>query len=181
LSFTLLYGAFGAASPFLPAFIEECGIPPELIGVLFGAATAIRSVSAPIAGRIADRTHTLRLTLAACAVGTATTVMSYLSAASLWPLLAVSLLHAAALAPTTNLADALALVASRRGERLGFEYGWVRGAGSAAYIVASIIAGWAIASYGLNVVIWWQALLMLAVPFAVGVRAPGRRKGRLNS
>jgi PPP family 3-phenylpropionic acid transporter len=70
--------------------------------------------------------------------------MSYLSAASLWPLLAVSLLHAAALAPTTNLADALALLASRRGRPLGFEYGWVRGAGSAAFIVASIIAGWAI-------------------------------------
>jgi PPP family 3-phenylpropionic acid transporter len=79
----------------------------------------------------------------------------------------VSLLHAAALAPTTNLADALALVASRRGRPLGFEYGWVRGAGSAAFIVASIIAGSAIASYGLSMIIWLQALLMLTVPFAV--------------
>jgi PPP family 3-phenylpropionic acid transporter len=102
-----------------------------------------------------------------CAVGTALAVMSYLPAASFWLLLLVSLLHAAALAPTTNLADALALVASGRGRPLGFEYGWVRGAGSAAFIVASIIAGWAIASYGLSVVIWLQALLMLAVPFAV--------------
>jgi PPP family 3-phenylpropionic acid transporter len=137
--YALLYGAFGAASPFLPAFIEERGIPPELIGILFGAGTAIRLVSAPVAGRIADRTHALRLTLAVCAVGTALAVMSYLPAASFWPLLAVSLLHAAALAPTTNLADALALVASRQGRPLGFEYGWVRGAGSAAFIVASII------------------------------------------
>jgi PPP family 3-phenylpropionic acid transporter len=52
--YALLYGAFGAASPFLPALIEERGIPPELIGVLFGAGTAIRLVSAPLAGRIAD-------------------------------------------------------------------------------------------------------------------------------
>jgi hypothetical protein len=43
--YTLLYDAFGAASPFLPALIEERGIPPELIGVLFGAGTAIRLVS----------------------------------------------------------------------------------------------------------------------------------------
>ena len=128
--YALLYGAFGAASPFLPAFIEERGIPPELIGVLFGAGTAIRLVSAPVAGRIADRTQALRLTLAVCAVGTALAVMSYLPAASFWLLLLVSLLHAAALAPTTNLADALALVASRRGRPVGFEYGWVRGAGS---------------------------------------------------
>ena len=64
---------------------------------------------------------------------------------------------------------------------LGFEYGWVRGAGSAAFIVASIIAGWAIAQHGLSVVIWMQALLMLAVPFSV-MRVPAverqRRAGR---
>jgi hypothetical protein len=35
----------------------------------------------------------------------------------------------------------------------------------------SIIAGWAIASYGLGIVIWLQALLMVAVPFAV-MRVP---------
>jgi PPP family 3-phenylpropionic acid transporter len=48
--YALLYGAFGA-SPFLPAYIQERGVPPELIGVLFGAGTAIRLISAPIAGR----------------------------------------------------------------------------------------------------------------------------------
>jgi hypothetical protein len=51
--YVLLYGAFGAASPFLPAYIEELGIPAELIDVVFGEGTAIRLISAPIAGRIA--------------------------------------------------------------------------------------------------------------------------------
>jgi hypothetical protein len=50
----------------------------ELIGILFGAGTAIRLVSAPVAGRIADHTHALRLTLAVCAVATAIAAMSYL-------------------------------------------------------------------------------------------------------
>ena len=107
-------------------------------------------------------------------LATAFAAMGYLAAGSFWPLLVITLLHAIALAPTTNLADALALVASRRDRPLGFEYGWVRGAGSAAFIVASIIAGWAIASYGLSIVIWLQALLMLAVPFAV-MRVPAVR------
>ena len=111
------------------------------------------------------------LSLAVCAIGTALAATGYLAAGSFWPLLLVSLLHATALAPTTNLADALALVASRRAAPLGFEYGWVRGAGSAAFIVASIIAGWAIASHGLSIVIWLQALLMLAVPLAL-MRVP---------
>ena len=171
LLYALLYGAFGAASPFLPAYIQERGIPPELIGVLFGAGTAIRLISAPIAGRIADRANALRLSLAVCAIATALAATGYLAASSFWPLLLVSLLHAFALAPTTNLADALALVASRAREPLGFEYGWVRGAGSAAFIAASIIAGWAIAWHGLSIVIWLQAILMLAVPFAV-MRVP---------
>jgi PPP family 3-phenylpropionic acid transporter len=72
--------------------------------------------------------------------------LGYLSAPGFWALLAVSLLHALALAPTTNLADALAVVASRRE---GFEYGWARGAGSAAFIVGSIAGGFAIERSGL--------------------------------
>ena len=113
LLYAVLYGAFGAASPFLPAYVEERGTPAELIGVVFGAGTAIRLISAPIAGRIADRAHALRLTLAVCAIGTVLAATGYLAAGSFWPLLVISLLHATALAPTTNLADALALVASR--------------------------------------------------------------------
>ena len=54
--YVLLYSAFGVASPFLPSFIEARGIPLEQIGMLFAAGTAIRLVSAPLAGRLADRT-----------------------------------------------------------------------------------------------------------------------------
>jgi MFS transporter, PPP family, 3-phenylpropionic acid transporter len=131
LLFALLYSAFGASSPFLPALMEARGIPVEQIGIIFGAATAIRLISAPIAGRIADRTQALRTTLAACTIAMALAALGYLSASGFWTLLVVSLLHALALGPTTNLADALAVVAAKRE---GFEYGWARGAGSAAFI-----------------------------------------------
>src|SRR5262245_31268816 len=114
LLFALLYAAFGAASPFLPAFIEARGIPAEQIGILFGAGTAIRLISAPIAGRLADRPGALRLTLAVCCIATAGAVLAYTWTASFSAVLAVTLLHALSVAPTTNLADALALVASRK-------------------------------------------------------------------
>jgi MFS transporter, PPP family, 3-phenylpropionic acid transporter len=168
--YALLYAAFGVASPFLPTFIEARGIPPEQIGMLFAAGTAIRLISAPLAGRLADRTQALRLTLAACAIATAAAAIGYLPAWGFWPLLIVSLFHAFALAPTTNLADALALVASRTGQ--GFEYGWVRGAGSAAFILGSLLAGLTISDYGLPVIIGLQAALMLAVPFATSLVPP---------
>ena len=68
LLFALLYSAFGASSPFLPALVGARGISAEQIGIIFGAATAVRLISAPIAGRIADRTQALRTTLGACAI-----------------------------------------------------------------------------------------------------------------
>ena len=162
--FALLYGAFGAASPFLPSLVEAHGIPPEQIGILFAAGTAIRLISAPLAGRIADRTSALRATFAVCAVATSAAALSYLQAWGFWPILAVSLCHSLALAPTTNLADALALLASRASR--AFEYGWVRGAGSLAFVLASLLAGHAISAYGLWIIVVLQALLMLAVAVA---------------
>ena len=162
--YALLYGAFGVASPFLPALIEARGIPPEQIGLLFAAGTAIRLLSAPLAARLADRTQTLRLTLGICAAATAAAAVGYLPAWGFGAIAVVSLVHAIALAPMTNLADALALVASR-GDK-GFEYGWVRGAGSAAFILGSLLAGFAISSFGLPIIIVLQAALMLAVPLS---------------
>ena len=169
--YALLYSAFGVTSPFLPSFIEARGIPAEQIGMLFAAGTAIRLASAPLAGHLADRTEALRLTLAVCALATAVVALGYLPASSFWPILAVSLLHSFTLAPTTNLADALALVASRSPSQ-GFEYGWVRGTGSAAFIIGLLLAGVAISTYGLWVIIALQAVLMLFVPLAVRLVPP---------
>jgi PPP family 3-phenylpropionic acid transporter len=178
--YAALYSGFGAASPFLPALVQGRGISPEQIGLLFGAGTAVRLLSAPIAGRVADRTHALRMTLAICAAASALAALGYLAAWGFWAILAVTIAYAFALAPTTNLADALALVASRSSTN-GFEYGWVRGAGSAAFIAGSVVAGAAIWSYGLSVVAWMQALLMLAVPIASrlvpAVEVPHRVEG----
>jgi MFS transporter, PPP family, 3-phenylpropionic acid transporter len=167
--FALLYSAFGASSPFLPALMEARGIPAEQIGIIFGAATAIRLISAPIAGRIADRTQALRTTLAACTIAMALAALGYLSASGFWTLLVVSLLHALALAPTTNLADALAVVAAKRE---GFEYGWARGAGSAAFIVGSIAAGVMVSAFGIWIVVVLEAMMLLAVPFACRLVPP---------
>ena len=46
-----LYGSFGLASPFLPAFLAARGVAPEALGLLLGAGTAVRLLSAPLAGR----------------------------------------------------------------------------------------------------------------------------------
>ena len=171
--YAALYAAFGVASPFLPAFIEGRGIAHEQIGLIFAAGTAVRLLSAPLVARLADRRQALRLALSICAVASATAALGYLFAWSFWTIFAVSLLHAIALAPLSNLADALALVASKGGPgRAGFEYGWVRGAGSAAFILALVSSGYVVAAQGLTTILVLQALLMLAVPLAVASVPP---------
>ncbi|HEU0061377.1 MAG TPA: MFS transporter [Hyphomicrobiaceae bacterium] len=167
LLYCALYLAFGTTSPFLPAFLETRGIAAEQLGVIFAAGTAVRLLAAPMAARLADGFGALRFTLAACSVIAAIAALCYLPAAHFQTVLIVSLFQAAALAPTANLADALALAASKAKSGEGFEYGWVRGTGSAAFIVGAVLAGATISAYGLAVILWWQAALLSAVPLAV--------------
>ena len=171
--FGSMYAAFGVASPFLPSLMESRGIPPEQIGLIFALATAARLLSSPLAGTIADRFRALRLMLAVSAVGTAAAVLGYIPAEGFFAILAVSILHAVFLAPVANLADALAQSEMRRSGSRRFHYGWARGAGSAAFVAGSLIAGVAISSFGLPIIVVMQAALMLLVPAALlTVRQP---------
>jgi MFS transporter, PPP family, 3-phenylpropionic acid transporter len=94
--------------------------------------------------------------------------------------LLLAVLHAATLAPITVLADALAL-----GRK--FEYGAVRGTGSAAFIAGVLLSGQAVSALGLEVIVWLQAALLGTAtltalrlpkpgdaPTAQVVRAPAR-------
>ena len=129
LLFSALYAAFGVASPFLPEFLSLHGVGPERLGLALSLATTIRLISAPLAGRIADRLHALRIVLAICAAMAGAAALVFLPAFGFPVLLFVALLHATMLAPTSVLADALALSAATTSSstRFRFEYGWVRG------------------------------------------------------
>jgi MFS family permease len=103
---------------------------------------------------------TFRLELALFAVSAAAASLLYLPAHSFWPLILVNLIQAAMLAPLVPLSDALALSWSRstvRDEPGAFEYGWVRGAGSAAFIAGVLLVGQVAGSWGLGSVFWLTA------------------------
>jgi PPP family 3-phenylpropionic acid transporter len=188
LLYAAMYAAFGVASPFLPSFFSMRGLPHEELGLVLGAGTAVRLITSPLAGRIGDLIQGLRLVLVVClALGSAVTV-GYMTAHGFWILFAMSLLHAASLAPITVLADALALGSASRGPggaRDGFEYGWVRGTGSAAFIAGTLVSGQTVNTFGLDSIVGLQASLLVAAAGAAilvpeliysrtagGVRAP---------
>lgn len=164
-----MYAAFGVASPFLPALLSARGLPPEQLGLVLGTGTAVRLLTAPLAGRIGDLIEALRLVLIVCAALAASVTLGYLEGRGFWILLGTNLLHAASLAPITVLADALALgsaSAPTSSGRRGFEYGWVRGTGSAAFIVGTLLSGQAVSAFGLDLIVWLQALLLAMAAFA---------------
>ena len=174
--YAFLYAAFGAASPFLPAFFAERGLSPEQIGVVLAASTAVRLISGPTAGRIADLFHAVRLVLCVCTAAAAIAALCYFPAHSFWLLLVVAVVHSAMLAPLTTNADALTLAASMKSHgRKGFEYGWVRGAGSAAFIIGALIAGQAVGETDISAVIGIHALA-LAVAVAAALILPDALK-----
>jgi MFS transporter, PPP family, 3-phenylpropionic acid transporter len=168
--YAALFTAFGFSSPFLPAFLAERGLMPEQLGLVLGAATVARLVCGPLAGRLADRFHFLRAQLAVCAMLGAGAALLYLPAQGFWTIMAVSLLQAAVLAPLVPLADALSLAHARpRPNKQAFEYGWVRGVGSAAFVVGTLAAGQAASSHGLSATLWLSAAGLLVVPIAAGL------------
>ena len=169
LLYAAIYAAYGVASPFLPAFVAERGLAPEQLGVVLAAGTAVKLLTAPLAGRIGDLIHGLRMVLVVCIALAALATLGYLSARGFWLFLALTLFHAGALAPMSVLADALALGSASPppgSGRRGFEYGWVRGTGSAAFIAGTLLSGQAVGAFGLEAIVPLQALLLGAAALA---------------
>src|SRR6516165_7337647 len=187
LLYAALYASFGVSLPFLPAFLSARDVAPEWLGFLLGAGTAVRLVSAPLAGRLADVFGAFRLELALFAISAAVASLLYLPARVLWVLALVNLMQSALLAPLAPLSDALALSWSRSARRSlpgAFEYGWVRGAGSAAFIAGVLVAGQIAGVWGLASILGFTAAGLLAAALsarfvpdpAQGVNSPTRKR-----
>lgn len=137
LLYTALYGAYGALSPFLPAFLETRGLGPGEIGTLLSAAMLVRLAAGPLAGRLADRFGAVPAFLAGGLALSAALTLAFLGGHGFAVLLAVALVQAAATAPLAPLADAMVLADGRDGT----DYGRIRAAGSAAFIATTILTG----------------------------------------
>ena len=147
----------------------------------------MRLFSAPFARRLADVFGAFRLELALFAIAAAVASLLYLPAHYFWLLALVNLTQVAMLAPLVPLSDALALSWSRsttRGNSGAFEYGWVRGIGSAAFVVGVLVAGQSAAVWGLPSVLWLTAAGLFAAALSTRlvpdlardkIQQPGKR------
>jgi PPP family 3-phenylpropionic acid transporter len=169
--FLVLYGAmfaaFGVASPFLPALLHERGLGPSEIGAVLAAGTAIRLITGPVISRLADRLGKHRQILALLLATAAVIAFGYGLPAGFAIFLMISIAHASALAPIVPIADAMTLAAAPG----RFQYGWVRGAASAAFIVGTVGAGQVVEATSLGGVVWMNGT-MLALAAVAALRLP---------
>jgi PPP family 3-phenylpropionic acid transporter len=153
--FAAQFAGVGVMLPFLPPLLAERGLSAAEVGAALAAGSAVRLLAGPLGGRAADALGDARAVLAAYAAAAALAACGFALAAGFAAMLAVTLLHSAAMAPVVPLSDALALQASR-GAR-GFDYGRARAAGSVAFIAAAVLAGWLVERAGLAAAAWLLA------------------------
>jgi len=123
----------------------------------------MRLAAGPLVRRLADVSASLRLVLATCAVLAAAMAAALLLANTFWLLVIITSLQAAALAPTTSIADALSVNAAKpQVAGKPFEYGWIRGSASAAFVLGTLIIGQLISRTDLNPIIWMNVALLVA-------------------
>jgi PPP family 3-phenylpropionic acid transporter len=155
LLYAALYAAFGVASPFWPRFFETRALSPQEIGIVLAAGMLTRLLAGPAVGMLADQAGSLRLALAICSAFAAASAAALLWAHSFASLLFIAVIQAASLAPTTSLADALSVNAARpRLTGKEFEYGWIRGSASLAFILGTLTVGQLISRTDVTPIIW---------------------------
>ncbi|WP_237212835.1 MFS transporter [Falsiroseomonas oryziterrae] len=176
LVYATQFFAFGVILPFLPAVLAAQGLDAAEVGIVLATGSALRLLAGPMGGRLADTLAAPRAVLALAAATAALCCGGFLVAAGFLAMLLTYALMSVALAPVMPLTDALTLAAIRR---TPFDYGRVRAAGSVAFIVASLLAGQAVAWAGpaaaLPLIMAGLAATALA---AVSLPAPEASRGR---
>ena len=165
------YAALGISQPFLPAFLTARGLEPGEVSVALAMGSAVRLLVGPMAGRLADSLNDPRWLLAGAAAASALAAGGFLLAAGVAGLLLAQLLYSTVLAPLVPLSETVTLAAARHGL---FDYGRVRAAGSATFILASALAGWLVGRLGYDMVpLLMAGMLALAALAAVMLKPTG--------
>ena len=134
---------------------------------MLAAGTAIRLITGPVISRLADRLGEHRLILAVLLAMAAAIAFGYSLPAGFAIFLLVSVAHASTLAPIVPIADAMTLAAAPG----RFQYGWVRGAASAAFVVGAVGAGQVVQATNLGGIVWMNGTL-LALAAVAALRLP---------
>jgi PPP family 3-phenylpropionic acid transporter len=140
---------------------------PSRIGSVLAAGTAVRLITGPVISRFVDRSGKRQQSLAVLVAMAAVVAFGYSLPAGFAIFLLVSVARASALAPIVPIADAMTLAAAPG----RFQYGWVRGGASAAFVVGAVGAGQVTQATSLGSIVWMNGTV-LALATVAALRLP---------
>jgi len=161
LFYSALFVGMGASAPYMPVWFAHHGLSGAQIGLILSAPMLARAVTAPAIAIWADSFRLRRTPMIVMGLAAATgyALMAAPFGFAWW--FCVWFCASAVFSTIGPLTDVLVLSRARRD---GFNYGWPRGIGSAAYIVANVGMGALVVRYSPDLVLAWiVAAALLAV------------------
>ncbi|MES3027204.1 MAG: MFS transporter [Pseudomonadota bacterium] len=170
LFYAALFVGTGASSPYIPVWFASRGLTGAEIGLILSAPMFARALTAPAIAMWADsfrlrRTPLILMGLAsALAYGLLAAPFGFAWWFGIW------FVANTILSTMIPLTDVIVL---GRARREGFNYGWPRGIGSVAFIIANVGVGLLLAKFSPELVlVWITAAAMLAAGCARGLLPP---------
>ena len=165
LYYAAIFIGTGASSPYMPVWFAHHGLSGSRIGLILSLPLLARAFTAPLLAVWADsfRLRRTALIFMAAAVAASYALMALPMGFAGWTLLwfAASSMFAT-LAPLTDV------IVLGRARLDGFNFGWPRGFGSAAFIVANVAVGALVAWGSPDLVLVWMVAAVASA--AVGAR-----------
>lgn len=159
LFYSAIFVGTGAASPYMPVWFADRGLSGAQIGLILSLPMLARAFTAPLLAIWADSFKLRRTALSFMSLGVALAygLMALPLGFAGW--MAVWFAASSAFSTISPLTDVIVL---NRARRDGFNYGWPRGIGSVAFIVANVTMG-AVLTWGSPdlVLVWITAAVAL--------------------
>ncbi|HEY8616200.1 MFS transporter [Phenylobacterium sp.] len=169
----LFYGAIfigtGASSPYLPVWFEHRGLSGAQIGLILSLPMLARAFTAPLLAIWADsfRLRRTALILMGAVITGLFALMALPFGFAWW-----AVVWFAASSMFSTLSPLTDVIVLRRAQQDGFNYGWPRGIGSAAFIVANLVVGWLVARGSPELVLVWMVAAAAAASLGARLLLP---------
>ncbi|HEY3797815.1 MAG TPA: MFS transporter [Caulobacteraceae bacterium] len=138
LFYAALFIGTGASGPYAGVWFRAHGLSGAAIGLILALPQLGRALTGPALALWADGFKLRRTPIALICAGMGMGYVGLAAANGFWPWLGLWFVSQSLMANISPLADVIAL---RRARAEGFNYGWPRGIGSAAYVVGNIGMG----------------------------------------
>jgi PPP family 3-phenylpropionic acid transporter len=172
--YAAVFGGFGVHLPFWPLWLADRGLSAAEIGVFGAAGMAARVAGGLILPSLADKWDARRHMLFVLGILGLVATLAHLVVPDRTWLMVATLGLAAAFAGLVPIGDALGAAAARV---YGFQYAQVRSAGSASFLIVSLVLGAAIGAMGPGVALWAMAGFFVLAAWT-GLTHPGGGRAR---